>query len=50
MTEKTHKSMGFTGTVNLIAGIISIVTGIAIGVMLIISGSKILSERKNILF
>jgi len=50
MEEKTFKVMGNSGKLNIAFGIISIVAGTAAGVMLIISGAKLLSSRKKILF
>ena len=50
MEEKTFKLMGSTGAINIAFGIISIVAGTATGVMLIISGAKLLSGRKKIIF
>ena len=50
MEEKTFKLMGCTGAINIAFGIISIVAGTATGVMLIISGAKLLSGRKKIIF
>ena len=49
MNEKTYKVMGGAGALNIAFGIISIVVGIATGVLLIISGGKLLSGRKNII-
>ena len=49
MNEKTYKLMGGAGALNIAFGIISIVVGIATGVLLIISGGKLLSGRKNII-
>ena len=50
MEEKTFKLMGSTGAINIAFGIISIVAVTATGVMLIISGAKLLSGRKKIIF
>lgn len=50
MEERTFKLMGNTGAINIAFGIISIVAGTAAGVMLIISGAKLLSGRKKIMF
>ena len=49
MNEKTYKVMGGAGALNIAFGIISIVVGLATGVLLIISGGKLLSGRKNII-
>lgn len=50
MEEKTYKLMGNTGAINIAFGVISIVAGVAAGVILIVSGGKLLSGRKKILF
>lgn len=49
MSEKVYKVMGGAGALNIAFGIISIVVGLATGVLLIISGGKLLSGRKNII-
>lgn len=50
MEEKTYKLMGNSGALNIVFGILAIVIGTASGVMLIISGAKLLGGRKKILF
>ena len=50
MEEKTYKLMVNSGALNLAFGILSIVCGTVAGVLLIISGAKLLSGRKKILF
>ncbi len=49
MDEHTYKVMGSTGALNIAFGVISIVSGIAVGVLLIISGAKLLGSRKRII-
>ena len=49
MDEHTYKVLGGTGALNIAFGVISIVAGIAAGVLLIISGAKILGSRKKII-
>ena len=49
MDEHTYKVLGSTGAVNIAFGVISIVAGLAIGVLLIVSGGKLLSSRKKII-
>ena len=49
MNEKIYKVMGGAGALNIAFGVISIVVGVATGVLLIISGGKLLSGRKNII-
>jgi hypothetical protein len=49
MDEKTYKLMGNIGGVDIAFGVISIVFGIASGVLLIICGGKLLGSRKRII-
>lgn len=49
MNEKTYKTMGGAGALNIAFGVIAIVAGVSMGVLLIISGGKLLSGRKNII-
>lgn len=50
MKEKVYKTMNGTGALNIVLGAIVIVVGVASGVLLIISGSKLLAGKKRILF
>lgn len=50
MEEKTYKLMGGSGALNIAVGIVVMVAGIASGVLLIISGAKLLARRSKILF
>ena len=50
MEEKAYKTMGKTGAFNLVLGICTMVAGIAVGVVMIIHGAKLLGSRKNIMF
>ena len=49
MEEKTYKVLGGSGALNIAFGVISIVVGVATGVLLIITGGKLLASRKNII-
>ena len=49
MNEKIYKVMGGAGALNIAFGVISIVVGLATGALLIISGGKLLSGRRNII-
>lgn len=50
MEEKTYKTMGGSGALNITLGVVALVTGVAAGVLLIISGAKLLAGRNKILF
>ena len=47
MTEKTYKVMGLAGGANIAIGIISIVVGVTTGIILLVSGGKLLGAKKN---
>ena len=49
MEEKIYKIMRGAGALNIVLGVISLV-GIAAGVLLIISGGKLVSGKSRILF
>lgn len=48
--EKTYKAMKATGAMNLALGIITIVTGITTGVLLIAGGARLLVRKNKIMF
>ena len=48
MSEKIYKAMKNTGALNIAVGIVTLVTGIASG-MLIVSGANLLKKKKGIL-
>ncbi len=50
MEEKTYKVMGKSGAFGITAGIILICGGIAVGVMMVINGAKLLAQRTKIMF
>ncbi|WP_313133371.1 hypothetical protein [Anaerocolumna sp.] len=50
MSEKIYTTMKSVGIGNLVMGILLIVAGIASGVMMIISGGKLLKKKSDILF
>lgn len=50
MEEKTYKTMGGSGALNITIGVVTLVVGVAAGVLLIISGAKLLAGRNKILF
>ena len=50
MEEKTYKTMGKSGAFNITAGVVMICAGIALGVMMIINGGKLLAQRAKIMF
>ncbi|MBR1669699.1 MAG: hypothetical protein IJ695_03290 [Butyrivibrio sp.] len=50
MNEKIYKVVGGAGALNIAFGIIAIVVGITTGVLLIISGGRLLASRKHVIF
>lgn len=45
MNQELNKKIGVYGKANIVLGIISIVSGVAIGTLIIIFGGNILKER-----
>ncbi len=50
VNERLYRKMGNAGAVSISVGIITIVFGIAAGVMIVVNGAKILANRKTLLF
>ncbi len=50
MKEKTYKAISHNGVASLVLGIISICTGVAIGVILIVNGAKALKTKSEVIF
>ena len=48
-SEKLYNTISFSGVIGIVAGSIAIVTGIATGVIMIVSGAKLLLRRKEVL-
>jgi len=49
MEEKAYKTMGSAGVSSLIIGICIIAGAVTSGILLIVHGARLLSNRKNIL-
>ncbi|MCR5255002.1 MAG: hypothetical protein K6D96_03650 [Acetatifactor sp.] len=50
MEEKVYKLMGGIGGGNIAVGIVTIVFGLAMGVLLIINGARLLVGKSKIMF
>ena len=50
MEEKVYKTMSGTGVMNIVLGIVTLTVGIAGGVLMIISGARLIAGRSKILF
>ncbi|MCR5624605.1 MAG: hypothetical protein K6G11_05110 [Lachnospiraceae bacterium] len=48
--EKVYKSMTSVGTVNIVLGILLIVTGIGFGVSIITGGARLFAHRNKVIF
>ena len=49
MNEKIYKTMSRTGACSIAVEIITLVTGVAAGVLMIVSGSRLLKRKSDIL-
>lgn len=50
MNEKIYKSMTFAGVSNITIGIIVAIIGVATGILAIISGARLLKDKKQLTF
>jgi hypothetical protein len=50
MSEKIYNTMKTVGVGNLVMGILLIITGMAGGILMIISGGNLLKKKSEILF
>lgn len=50
MEEKVYKAMGSAGAANLAIGICILAGGIASGIILIVSGARLLKNKSKIMF
>lgn len=50
MNEKAYKAMNFAGAANITIGIVMVVVGVAAGIISIISGARLLKEKKGLTF
>ncbi|MCI9492340.1 MAG: hypothetical protein HFH42_04320 [Lachnospiraceae bacterium] len=50
MNEKVYKTMAVTGAGNIALGVIMLVSGIACGIVAIVSGAKLLKRKSDIIF
>lgn len=49
MNEKIYKAMHAIGSGNIAIGVVLIVIGVTVGTISIITGAKLLNEKKNIM-
>ncbi len=50
MNERAFKSMSLAGISNVVVGIILIVVGLAAGIMTIVSGVRLIKDKKGLTF
>lgn len=50
MDEKIYKAMGRAGALSIILGVVLIVVGLTSGILLLISGGRLLIGKSKILF
>ena len=50
MEESTYKTMANSGVANLVLGIVAICSGIAIGVLMIVNGAKLIKSKSRLTF
>ena len=50
MNEKIYKTMSLAGAAGITVGIIVMVTGVATGIISIVSGAKLLKNKKGLTF
>lgn len=50
MGQKVYKTMRGAGAANIAVGVIVLVVGIVAGILLIITGGKLISDKSKILF
>ena len=50
MNEKVYKTMAVNGAGNIALGVIMLVSGIACGIVAIVSGAKLLKRKSDIIF
>ena len=48
--EKVYKTMGITGAASIAIGIVVIVIGVVAGTLSIVSGAKLLKNKKGLIF
>lgn len=48
--EKIYKSMKHVGAGNIVLGVVVMVVGVAVGIVAIITGAKLLKDKSDITF
>lgn len=50
MNEKAYKAMSFAGAANIAVGIVIVTVGLATGIIAIVSGVRLLKNKKGLTF
>lgn len=50
MNEKAYKTMRITGAANIAIGIVSVVVGVTVGIIAIVSGAQLIKDKKGLTF
>ncbi len=50
MEEKVYRIMNGAGALNIVTGVVMLVVGITGGILLLVSGAKLLAGKSRILF
>lgn len=50
MEEKTYKTMGSTGILSLVIGIVVCILGVGAGVSMIVNGARLIKGKNDIMF
>ena len=50
MNEKAFKTMGVAGAANIVIGIVMIIAGITTGIIVVVSGARLMKDRKGLTF
>lgn len=47
MGEKIYKTMTSSGIIGIVCGSVTIVVGLAVGILMIVSGAKLIADKKG---